>query len=89
MSIGFSDIKHGNEHSLFFCANLKSLLIFKNMHIYGQGESLQSLLIDECFDLFTSGVQRENGFGAGEGRTAALPSPVCLTACHRLEWTQS
>lgn len=48
-SIRFSDIKHRNEHSLFSCANLKALPIFKNIHIYGQEESLQFLLIDESF----------------------------------------
>nr|KAF6366520.1 hypothetical protein mPipKuh1_009922 [Pipistrellus kuhlii] len=46
-SIRFSDIKHRNEHSLFSCANLKALPIFKNIHIYGQEESLQFLLIEE------------------------------------------
>lgn len=54
-SIGFSDIKHRNEHSLSFCANLKALPVFKNIHIFDQEESLQ-LLIDESFNLFTNSM---------------------------------
>ena len=32
----FSDIKrrNRNEYSLYFCANLKALPVFKNIHIY-------------------------------------------------------
>lgn len=37
-SIGFSDIKHRNEHGLYLCANLKALPVFKNIHIYIYGQ---------------------------------------------------
>lgn len=33
-SVEFSDIKHRNEYSLYFYANLKVLPVFKNIHIY-------------------------------------------------------
>lgn len=35
-SVEFSDIKrrNRNEYSLYFCANLKALPVFKNIHIY-------------------------------------------------------
>lgn len=41
-SIRFSDIKHRNEHSLFSCANLKALPIFKNIYIYVVKKSFYS-----------------------------------------------
>lgn len=33
VSVGFSDIKHRNEHSLYLCADLKALPIFKNIYM--------------------------------------------------------
>lgn len=75
-SIRFSDIKHRNEHSLFSCANLKALPIFKNIHIYGQEESLQFLLIDESVSLEIV-YKGRNGFGGrGKSQTEALPSQL-------------
>lgn len=87
-SIRFSDIKHRNEHSLFSCANLKALPIFKNIHIYGQEESLQFLLIDESVSLEIV-YKGRNGFVAEESHRQKHCPVNLLDSLPQLQWTRS
>lgn len=75
-SIGFSDIKHGNEHSLVFCVKLEGLLVFKNIHIHGQGESSQSLLADESFICLQAAYKGR--VGLWQRKVGPQPRPVQL-----------
>lgn len=90
-STGFSDIKHRNEHSLFFCTNLKALPVFKNIHIYGQEESLQLLLVDESFNYFTNrkDIKGEMDLWQRKVTDRSTAQSNLLDSLPQLEWTQS